>query len=66
MHRLPNGLIQGSPEDRATWWTCTWCDFTGPFVGTTPEGKKACLASCGGVTPNPACTFDSKPQETGT
>jgi len=63
-HRLPNGLIQGSPEDRATWWTCTVCQFTGPYVGTTADGKKACLGViCGGVKPNDACTFSNKLKE---
>lgn len=62
-HRLPNGLIQGSPEDRATWWTCAECGFRGPFVGTTAAGMKACLGSCGGVKPNDACTFSNKPKE---
>lgn len=57
-HVLPNGLVQGSPEDKSTWWTCASCDFTGPYVGETENGKRACLGSCGGVKRNPACTFD--------
>lgn len=61
--RLPNGFIQGSPEDRATWWTCAECGFRGPYVGTTAAGMKACLGSCGGVKPNDACTFSNKPKE---
>lgn len=56
-HVLPNGLIQGSAEDRATWWRCERCGFHGPYVGTAPDGTKACLGSCGGKEPNPACTF---------
>jgi hypothetical protein len=55
-HRLSNGNFQGSPEDRATWWTCGACGFHGPFVGKTEQGEKRCLGSCGGVTPNPDCT----------
>lgn len=43
---------QGSPEDRATWWTCKRCEFTGPNVGADTDGKRACLGSCGGVVPN--------------
>ncbi len=55
---LPNGLVQGGAEDRATWWTCTMCGFHGPLVGSTPGGVKACMgAICGGEIPNPGCTF---------
>lgn len=41
MLKMPDGreVEQGGPEDRATWWTCTQCNFTGPHVGTDPEGK---------------------------
>lgn len=54
---LPNGRVQGGPEDRAHWWTCSVCHFTGPLVGLCEDGKtRACLASCGGVDPNPETT----------
>jgi hypothetical protein len=52
--RLDNGFLQGSAEDRATWWTCEGCGFHGPFVGTRAvDGQKRCLGSCGGTTRNP-------------
>lgn len=57
---LPSGVVQGSSEDRATWWQCGACGFTGPYVGETVTGDRACLGSCGGVNPNPACTFQPK------
>jgi hypothetical protein len=60
-HRLPNGLIQGSPEDRATWWWCDRCGHHGPCVGTDATGRRLCMGSCGGKTPNPACTFAKQP-----
>lgn len=46
---------QGSPEDKATWWTCSYCNFTGPHVGSIePSGRtKRCMASCGGKHLNP-------------
>lgn len=53
---LPDGtpVEQGSPEDRATWWSCETCGFHGPHVGSNAEGKKACMGIfCNGVTPNP-------------
>lgn len=58
-HVLPNGFIQGSPEDRATWWTCSACSFKGPYVGSRPDGTHGCLGSCGGTEPNPSCTWRS-------
>lgn len=57
---LPNGFVQGGPEDQATWWTCEHCKFCGPFVGTDDKGHHACLSACGGVKPNPNCTFLEK------
>ncbi len=54
---LPNGLVQGSDEDRATWWECAYCGFHGPYVGETATGSRACLGSCGGIKRNPACTW---------
>lgn len=55
---LRNGRVQGSEEDRATWWTCSrqLCAHTGPFVGKDKDGNPACIGSCGGVEHNPrAC-----------
>lgn len=60
---LPNGLVQGSPEDRALWRICTRCNFHGPLVGAAADGAHACLGSCGGVTPNPDTCF-TKADET--
>ena len=53
---LPDGtpVEQGSPEDKATWWTCSHCGFTGPHVGEDKNGEKRCMGSCGvDVKPNP-------------
>jgi hypothetical protein len=58
-HVLPNGFVQGGQEDRATWWTCSRCHFTGPLVGTREDGAHGCMGSCGGITPNPSCTWKS-------
>lgn len=60
---LPNGFVQGGAEDQATWWQCSVCSFKGPYVGETVTKARACLGSCGGVNPNPACTFDSQKAE---
>jgi hypothetical protein len=43
---------QGSAEDRATWWTCSLCHYTGPFVMSTSIGDRRCFP-CGGETDNP-------------
>ena len=53
--KMPDGreVEQGSPEDRATWWSCSRCGFHGPNVGTRADGTKGCMASCGGETQNP-------------
>lgn len=56
MLEMPDGKLvpQNGPEDRATWWTCTQCGFTGPAVGTNPEGVRRCMGIiCGGVKLNP-------------
>ena len=52
---LPDGTAceQGSAEDRATWWTCSVCSFTGPHVGSNEKGGHACMGSCGGTEKNP-------------
>ena len=56
---MPDGteVEQGGPEDRATWWTCSQCGFTGPHVGFTMDRAgfflKRCLGSCGGENLNP-------------
>ncbi len=55
--RLPDGrmVAQGGPEDRATWWTCQQCHFTGPAVGSNERGEHVCMGIlCGGKTMNPA------------
>lgn len=45
---------QGSPEDKATWWRCAQCGFTGPAVGSNLDGEPRCMGiMCNGVTPNP-------------
>lgn len=54
--RMSDGteVEQGGPEDRATWWTCTRCFFTGPHVGTDEHGQRACMGViCRGVALNP-------------
>lgn len=52
--KLSNGFEQGSPEDKATWWTCGHCSHRGPFVGSDPSGARRCVGSCGvDVRPNP-------------
>jgi hypothetical protein len=56
MLEMPDGRMvpQNGPEDRATWWTCTQCGFTGPAVGSNPEGEHRCMGIiCGGKTLNP-------------
>lgn len=55
MLKMPDGreVEAGGPEDMATWWTCSRCAWTGPFVGTDSEGEKRCMGSCGGKTLNP-------------
>ncbi len=55
MLTMPNGtkVEQGGPEDKATWWTCGYCGFKGPHVGSNDKDEPACLASCGGKTKNP-------------
>lgn len=51
---LHNGRVQGSPEDRAHWQTCSRCHHHGPLVGRMADGVTwACMGSCGGVTVNP-------------
>jgi hypothetical protein len=55
--RMPDGRMvrQGGPEDRATWWTCQQCHFTGPAVGSNERGEHVCMGIlCGGKTMNPA------------
>lgn len=46
---------QGGPEDRATWWKCGQCQFTGPNVGSgSQKGTHRCMGVlCGGVEENP-------------
>ena len=62
---LPDGtpVLQGSHEDRATWWTCSQCGFTGPHVGTNARtGAKRCLGIfCDGDTENPNVPRATRP-----
>jgi hypothetical protein len=55
--QMPDGriVVQGGPEDRAAWWTCAYCEFTGPHVGMGADGKRGCQGSCAvrPTTPNP-------------
>lgn len=56
MLTMPDGIKveQGGPEDKATWWTCTACEFTGPNVGSNEAGEHVCMGIiCGGKTLNP-------------
>src|SRR5271154_4118094 len=54
--KMPDGreVEQSGPEDRATWWTCKSCGFTGPAVGSDPNGEHRCMGIiCGGRNMNP-------------
>lgn len=67
---MPDGTAveQGGPEDRATWWTCKVCGFTGPHVGAHADGRKVCRGiSCsdGNVTKNPGVPRCTPPESKG-
>jgi hypothetical protein len=54
-------IVQGSKEDRATWWQCGKCWRHGPFVGMGADGKRCMGSRCGGVKENPNVPGVRKP-----